>query len=388
MMEKQARILIVDDEPLNVDYLEQELEDCDCETLSAANGLEALEQIAAEGPDVILLDIMMPEMDGFEVLTHLKTDRTLQKIPVIVISALDDMDSIVRGIEMGAEDYLSKPFDPVLLRARIGACLDKKRLRDREALYLERINRELDLAWQIQAGFLPPKMPDIPGWQMTAKLDPSRETSGDFYDLFPLPKGQLGILVADVVDKGMGAALFMVLSRTLIRTYAGEYHTEPDLVFGATNRRMLADTDTNQFVTVFYGILDTGTGKLTYCNAGHNPPFLFSRSRSEEVRALSQTGPPLGILDQVAWKKKSAQLSPGDVLVLYSDGITEAQNNEGAFYGEERLQRSARTSLAQSAQQIENRIMSDLRSFVADAPQQDDIALLVITRSSATIAAG
>lgn len=288
---------------------------------------------------------------------------------------------------MGAEDYLSKPFDPVLLRARISACLDKKRLRDREIQYLERINRELDLAWQIQAGFLPPKMPDIPGWQMTAKLEPSRETSGDFYDLFPLPKGQLGILVADVVDKGMGAALFMILSRTLIRTYAGEHHAEPDLVFGATNRRILADTDTNQFVTVFYGILETGTGKLTYCNAGHNPPYLLGDSRGKELQALGQTGPPLGILDGVAWKKKSVRLSPGDVLVLYSDGITEAQNNEGAFYGEERLQKAARTALAQPTQQIEDGIMSDLRRFVADARQQDDIALVVIARNSAATAA-
>jgi sigma-B regulation protein RsbU (phosphoserine phosphatase) len=387
MMEQRARILIVDDEPLNVDYLEQELEDFDCETSSAANGREALEQVAAQGPDVILLDIMMPEMDGFEVLTRLKADRALREIPVIIISALDDMGSIVKGIEMGAEDYLPKPSDPVLLRARIGACLEKKRLRDREVLYLRRINRELDLAWQIQAGFLPPDMPDIPGWQMAAKLKPSRETSGDFYDLFRLPKGQLGILVADVVDKGMGAALFMVLSRTLIRTYAGEYRTEPDLVFGATNRRILADTDTDQFVTVFYGILDTGTGKLTYCNAGHNPPYLFSGSTKEEMQALGQTGPPLGILEGVAWKKKSVRLSPGDVLVLYSDGITEAQNKEGAFYGEERLQKAARAALTRPAQGIEDEIMSDVRGFVADAPQQDDIALVVVTRDSATVGA-
>jgi adenylate cyclase len=141
-MNRRARILIVDDEPFNVDYLEQELEDLDYETVSAENGREALEQVAAEAPDAILLDIMMPEMDGFQVLEHLKANRALRDIPVIVISALDDIDNVVKGIEMGAEDYLSKPFDPVLLKARIGACLEKKWLRDQEVVYLQQIEAE------------------------------------------------------------------------------------------------------------------------------------------------------------------------------------------------------------------------------------------------------
>jgi len=143
MIDDRAKILIVDDEPFNVDALEQELEDLGHETVSAADGREALEQVIAEQPDVILLDILMPELDGFQVLEHLKADEKLRHIPVIVISALDDIRNVVRGIEMGAEDYLPKPFDPVLLRARINACLEKKRLRDLELRYLERLEREV-----------------------------------------------------------------------------------------------------------------------------------------------------------------------------------------------------------------------------------------------------
>ena len=143
MMDDRAKILIVDDEPFNVDALEQELEDLGHETVSATDGQKALEQIVVEQPDVILLDILMPEMDGFQVLERLKADEKLRNIPVIVISALNDIKNIVRGIEMGAEDYLPKPFNPVLLRARVNACLEKKRLHDLELRYLEQLEREV-----------------------------------------------------------------------------------------------------------------------------------------------------------------------------------------------------------------------------------------------------
>ena len=161
-MDERAKILIVDDEPFNVDYLEQELEDLDYDTISAENGREALERVAAEAPDVILLDIMMPEMDGFQVLEHLKADKTWRDIPVIVISALDDFGSVVKGIEMGAEDYLPKPFDPVLLRARMSASLEKKRLRDQEVEYLRNVALVTDAAAAVEAEtFDPDDLADV-----------------------------------------------------------------------------------------------------------------------------------------------------------------------------------------------------------------------------------
>lgn len=381
-MNERPRILIVDDEPFNVDYLEQELEDLDCETVSAQDGREALEQVAVETPDVILLDIMMPEMDGFQVLSHLKANETLRDIPVIVISALDDIDSVVKGIKMGAEDYLPKPFEPVLLQARIGACLEKKRLRDREVLYLQRINQELDLAWQVQAGFLPDALPEIPGWQLAATLQPSRETSGDFYDLILLPNGQLGILIADVVDKGMGAALFMVLSRTLIRTYAVQPHTRPDSVLRTANRRILMDINTEQFVTAFYGILDPSTGELTYGNAGHDPPYLLSAQNDGAVQTLRRTGPPLGILEDMTWEQKTVRLAPGDTLLLYTDGVTDAEDATGTFFGRDRLLEVAQINLGRSAQEMQAALLTEVHEFVGEAPQFDDIALVVIVRDS------
>jgi CheY-like chemotaxis protein len=143
---KGAKILIVDDQPFNVDYLEQELEDLGFVTVSASNGQEALDQVAKQSPDMILLDIMMPIMDGFEVLAHLKADQHWRDIPVVVISAMNDIDSVVKGIELGAEDYLPKPIDPVLLQARLNAGLERKRLRDQEVEYLLQVEHLTDAA--------------------------------------------------------------------------------------------------------------------------------------------------------------------------------------------------------------------------------------------------
>jgi len=379
-MEAKPKILIVDDEPFNIDYLEQELEDLDCQINSAEDGQAALQRVKADLPDVILLDIMMPQMDGFQVLEHLKSDKTFREIPVIVISALDDIKSVIRGVELGAEDYLSKPFDPVLLKARIGACLERKQLRDREVRYLRQMEEEMHLAWSVQSGLLPNTLPELDGWQLAATLKPSRQTSGDFYDIITLPDGQVGILVADVADKGMGAALYMVLSRTLIRTYAFQYHPEPDRVLEATNRRLLEDYGADQFVTVFYGILNPVSGALRYCNAGHNPPFLLGGTKKEVIQKLAKTGMALGILEEESWKQGTILVNPGDTLVLYTDGITEAQNEQQVFFDDERLVESVKSNLEQPVHALQEAMLKEVQSFVGDASQTDDMTMVVLSR--------
>ena len=247
----------------------------------------------------------------------------------------------------------------------------------------ESVARELALAGQIQANFLPDTLPEVPGWQLAAMLEPARETSGDFYDVIPLPTGRLGILIADVADKGMGAALFMALSRTLIRTYAVEYDTHPELALSAANRRILADTRAGLFVTVFYGVLDPTSGKLAYANAGHNPPYLCSARDGNIIQELDRTGVPLGILDDGTWQQRVVQLAPSDVLLLYTDGITEAQNAQGDFFDEDRLREVIRANLGRSAHDVQDSVLALVGSFVGDAPQSDDICLMVVVCGSA-----
>jgi len=251
-----------------------------------------------------------------------------------------------------------------------------------QTLAHQRVEQELALAGRIQASFLPGNLPHVAGWQLTATLEPARQTSGDFYDMVPLPNGRFAIVVADVADKGMGAALYMALSRTLIRTYAVEYHTRPDYVLKVANRRILADTQAGLFVTVFYGVLDPTTGTLTYCNAGHNPPYLLSARNGDTVQALRRTGMPLGIDEGVTWEQGVVQLAPGDMLVLYTDGVTEAQDGRETFFGEERLLEVVRTNLGRPAQDVQHALLAEVHEFVGDAPQFDDIALMIVVRDS------
>jgi sigma-B regulation protein RsbU (phosphoserine phosphatase) len=219
-------------------------------------------------------------------------------------------------------------------------------------------------------------------------LEPARETSGDFYDFIALPGGRLGILIADVANKGMGAALYMALCRTLIRTYAGEHPTEPDLVLSATNRRLLMDARAGLFVTAFYGVLDPASGMLAYCNAGHNPPLLLSALDGSPVRELRRTGMALGAVEDQAWQQSTVRIAPDDVLVLYTDGITEAQDPEGNFFGAGRLLGSLQASLHSSegetpwAQGIQDALLAEIHTFVGSAPQFDDITLVVLARNA------
>ncbi len=251
-----------------------------------------------------------------------------------------------------------------------------------QALAYQKDAQELAQAGKIQASFLPQEMPHIPGWQLAASLTPARETSGDFYDFIPLPDGRLGIVIADVADKGAAAALYMTSGRTLIHTFALEQPDSPEYVIGEANRRITLDTHEGLFITLFYGVLDPASGMLLYCNAGHNPPFLLHAQGNREVHPLTRTGIPLGIVEETTWEQRTLQLSPGDMLLLYTDGVTEAQNSQKLFFEEERLLAPAQSNLGGTALQIHDAIQSDLHEFVGDAPQFDDITLLVLVRDS------
>ena len=224
MSQDEAALLIVDDIDDNRYTLTRRLKRQGYTNLTEAqNGRQALELLRSRRFDLVLLDIMMPEMNGYEVLEHLKADAALRNIPVIMISAVDDLDSVVKCVELGAEDYLAKPFNPVLLRARIGACLEKKRLRDQVIEALARVEQELQTAREIQMSMVPAVFPPPTATrpvEIYATMDPARQVGGDLYDFFETPEGHLCFLIGDVSDKGAPAALFMARTKTLIRLVA------------------------------------------------------------------------------------------------------------------------------------------------------------------------
>jgi serine phosphatase RsbU (regulator of sigma subunit) len=380
-MEAQEDILIVDDNPANLRLLSQMLLGSGYNVRAVKGGGRALESIRALPPSLILLDIRMPEMDGYEVCERLKADENTQDIPVIFISALDEIQDKVKAFEIGGVDYITKPFqlEEVLVRTQTHLALRKLQKQLQETN--DKLARELDLAGNVQTSFMPRNLPEIPGWQFSVELKPARETSGDFFDINQLPNGEMVILVADVLDKGVGAALFMALSWALFRTYAEELSTQPEKVFSEVNRHILEDTHAKQFVTSFFGLLNPTNGELVYCNAGQTPPILMRSEGENQHELLMNTGPPLGLFEDQVWERRSVTVQPGDVLVLYTDGITEAQNPQGGFFSVERLVESVKKSARDSAQDIQNNIFYEVDRFVGQSAQDDDIALIVITRA-------
>lgn len=398
-----GNLLVVDDNEMNRDLMCRHLERQGHQVTTAENGRQAMTMIQEHTFDLVLLDIMMPELDGYQVLQHLKANDNWRNIPVLMISALDEMDSVVRCIEMGAEDYLPKPVDPVLLKARIGAVLEKKRLRDKERLYLKNLEKEMKIGRRIQASFLPESLPCLPGWEIAARFHPARQVSGDFYDAFSLSKGRgVGIVVADVCDKGVGAALFMGLFRSLIRAF-GELHysgnrmgldCEDEIssasadksaheyalktIVSLTNDYIAKNhSKANMFATIFLGMIDPETGELVYINGGHEPPLITGPSG---IKAhLEPTGPAVGMIPGIPFESGKAEIKPGEMLVAFTDGITEAMDPHEQLYGKERLF-SLLSDPDVSAEALLDQIEADLRRHTSGADQSDDITLLTVRR--------
>ncbi|MGD9092021.1 MAG: PP2C family protein-serine/threonine phosphatase [Anaerolineales bacterium] len=313
--------------------------------------------------------------------------------PVLLTPILDVQDANPIGIVYIELRSLSQPWDRRSIRSlfpAVSALADQVATTLHQALiYTDTLDyqstlQELEFAGRIQASFMPKELPLLDGWELAVSLLPARETSGDFFDFFPLSDGRVGILIADVADKGVGAALYMALSRTLLRTYALEYDVQPDIVFFSANDRIFLDASADLFVTAFYGILDPETGTLTYANAGHNSPFLLSAENGGTIDALTPTGMPIGIDEDTTWTQSNIKMNPGDVLLLYTDGIPDAQNTEGEFFKERQLIEIAQSNFGKPAHELQKSILDGINEFVNGAPQFDDITLLVLARDPNT----
>jgi serine phosphatase RsbU (regulator of sigma subunit) len=378
---EQGRILVVDDNENNRDLLTRRLLRRGHEVIEAEDGAAALALMRTQRLDLVVLDIMMPVMDGYTVLTHIREDARLQHIPVIVVSALGDLDSVVRCIELGAEDYLFKPFNPVLLNAKIDACLEKKRLRDREQAYLASVRQELELGRRTQADFLPGALPDLQGWRLAATFLPAREVAGDFYDAFQLPNGYVGLLIGDVCDKGVGAALFMALTRSLVRAFAEQGTREPSdalLAVSLTNSYIIRHhRQSHMFATIFFGLLNPETGQLTYVNAGHPPPVLVHPTAP--MALLDVTGPAVGFMPDSMFTMAATRIEPGAILLAYTDGATEARDAVGELFGEDRL--LAAMHSIDDMQSLMQRIEHAIHAHTGSRVLADDVTLLMVQRT-------
>ena len=384
-----VKILSVDDETdlelLLTQYFRRKIRKGEYEFVFAHNGLEALTMMLKH-PDIeiILSDINMPEMDGLTLLAKINEMRN-PALKVIMVSAYGDMGNIRQAMNNGAFDFATKPIDlddlSLTIEKAIGQ-IDYVHRMQKEHNQLESIKDDLAIASKIQQAILPrtfPPFADLTSQiDIAASMEPAKDVGGDFYDFFRIDDDHVGIIIADVSGKGIPAAIFMAVSRTLIRA-TGMRGVSPSECLAYSNR-LLADESVNcMFVTVFYAILEVSTGKLTYCNAGHNPPYLVKSDGT--VSALPMTGDTmLGVISNIEYHEKSITLGKGDTLVTFTDGVTEAVDTAFNEYGEERLCQVLEDNAKASCQDLITRIRASVADFTKDAEQSDDITMLTLKK--------
>ena len=369
-----ARILVVEDEPDLLLGLEDDLKLEGYEVEVARDG-EAASRRAREQPfDLIILDVMLPSKDGFQVCRDLR--RAGLGTPVILLTAKSEESDKVLGFDLGANDYVTKPFSPRELRARVRAIF-----RQQQGLRAERrrLDDEVRIAAEVQQRLFPQRQPPLATLDYAGLCLPARGVSGDYYDFLPLASGKLGLVVADVAGKGISAALLMASVHSCIRTHASRLADRCGEVVAEVNALLYEATDAERFATLFYGVYDDAKRRLTYANAGHEPPLLVRAGVDREpawVRLDSMTV-PVGIFPTLPSVQQSVELAPGDWLAVFSDGIPEASDEKGEEFGWQRLWEIVLGNRRQTAEQMRDLILAEITSYTAGRPLSDDLTLIV-----------
>jgi sigma-B regulation protein RsbU (phosphoserine phosphatase) len=383
------KILSVDDENdlelLLTQYFRRKIRKGEYEFHFAHNGIEALTMMLQHKDfDIILSDINMPEMDGLTLLTKINEMQN-PAMKCIMVSAYGDMGNIRQAMNNGAFDFATKPIDLDDLSVTIEKAIeqiDYIKKTQREHTQLESLKTDLAVAGEIQQAILPRVFPPFPEFEkvidLAASMTPAKDVGGDFYDFFRIDNERIGLVMADVSGKGIPAAIFMAVSRTLLRATAlrGE---SPAACITYTNKLLEKESVSSMFVTIFYGIFDINTGELTYCNAGHNPPYIIRNNGKIEVFPVPDN-PIAGFFDELEFTEDKIRIEKNETLVLFTDGVNEAMSTSFEEFGDERLVATLEKSGSDNCQQIIDNIHSSLAEFVGEAEQSDDITLLVLKK--------
>jgi sigma-B regulation protein RsbU (phosphoserine phosphatase) len=380
---EKSTILAVDDTPENLDVVKGIL-GADYIVNAATSGPMALKIAEKQTPDLILLDIMMPDMNGYEVCRRLKENEATKDVPVIFLTAMDQTTDEEHGFELGAADYITKPVNPPILEARVKTHLALKSamddLQDAYALIKvqkDRMQDELNVGHNIQMSMLPQNdapFPERHEFELRAMLIPAREVGGDFYDYFFVNDDEICLIVGDVSGKGVPAALFMAVTKTMLKTSAmGD--PSPASILTRVNDELSADNPASMFVTVFLAVVNVRTGDIRYSNAGHNPPYLLQQNGA--LTCLDQRhGPILGAADGIAFKESSAEIRNGEAIYVFTDGVTEAMDKSGQLYSEARLEEVLTQSDNALVSDLIQHSLDDVSAYASGAEQSDDITVL------------
>ena len=378
MAPEQKLILVVDDTPLNISVITGALKDT-YRTKVATSGAKALAiAIGDEKPDLILLDVMMPEMDGYEVCRRLKANPMTREIPVIFLTAQTESEDETRGFQVGAVDYVHKPFSPAVVKARVHTHLVLRETREKLAQQLLAMQKELETARLIQQSILPEILPQIDGLDIAARYLPMAAVAGDFYDFIVVDNKHVGILVADVSGHGMPAALIASMLKIALAAQAA-HADDPARVLHGLNQALCGKFQ-HHYVTAAYVFVDMNKRTLTYAGAGH-PPLLMSSGGSPGVRDVTENGLFLGKFDFATYSSVELPLSAGDHGLLYTDGISEANNPDGVEFGSERFRQFLADEKNASANQLLDSLLEELACWSARGEGEDlddDITMVAI----------
>ena len=378
-----SKILVVDDEPRNVKILQIQLKARGYTVYTAADGLEALDVAEKEMPDLILLDINMPRMDGFEVVERIRAHEATEFIPIVMITALrDTRENRIKSIEVGADDFIEKPFDSVEVLARVRSLLRIKAYQDTLAEHNSRLEEELQMARSIQEILIPQNgVQELSGFRIASRCCPEMAVGGDFYDIWEVAPDRLGVFISDVMGHGVSAAFVTVFIKTILAEFQQQIDDNPGYLLEILNTRFndLISSRLFMFATAFCGIIDVANGELVCANAGHSFPFLY-RSDRQTYAAIGDkdVGNGLGIWQESVYKTMRYPFDRSSRMLLYTDGVYEVKNSRGEEFTAERLQKLASTCAEQSAAQLIASISEAVDAFAGGCPKEDDLTLIAI----------
>jgi len=376
--DQRKTLLLVDDAPANLQVATSILKDI-YKIRVATNGAKALALVKdAPPPDLVLLDVMMPGMDGYEVCTRLKADPETRDIPVIFLTGQTEIEDETRGFEVGAVDYIHKPFSPAVVKARVQTHLVLRGIREQLALQLLTIQKELETARKIQMSILPSSIPQLAGLDIAARYIPMTSVAGDFYDFILVDEKHLGILVADVSGHGMPAALIASMLKIALGAEMAHADDPAQVLLGLN--QTLCGKFQHHFVTAAYLFVDMLKGTLTYAGAGHPPLLLWGQS-SQGVRDVEENGLFLGKFPWATYTSRELPLNAGDWCLLYTDGIPETTNPAAVEFGADRFKHVLETDESTSADQFADRLLEELSRWSARGPAEDlddDITIVAI----------
>jgi sigma-B regulation protein RsbU (phosphoserine phosphatase) len=369
-----SRILIVDDVKANVDVLVNALRD-EYKLAVALDGESALRSIDKSVPDLVLLDIMMPGIDGYEVCRRLRAHEAAREVPVMFLSALEDVSNKAMGFEVGGNDYLTKPFEILEVKARVRSLLKAKLYAD---AVREAAARDLRIAREIQMGILPADLASctrgLP-MQVAAAIEPARQVGGDLYEVLRASDDRLVVALGDVSGKGIPASLFMAVAVTVLRTLARQL-TDPAEILRRLSDELADQNPRGMFVTIQCLVFDLAAGRVSIAGAGHHDLAILRPGQPPEL-AYPSTGLPAGLMPGNQITSDTIALTPGDTFVLFSDGVSEAMNGAEDFFGEPRLVETLSPLADAPVNGIVEAVMTAVRGFAAGAKQSDDITVVV-----------